>query len=154
MSLQKLYFQQMCTRLESLRNLKLLAFPPANGWVRSIRRALDMPLSEMAHRLGVHSSTVLAAEKNEVTGSITLSQLKKMADVLECELVYALIPKKKLTDLIDEEALKIATKEISTVAHSMSLENQRPDDDFIEQKIKERKEELITGVWKKIWRSR
>jgi hypothetical protein len=77
-----------------------------------------------------------------------------MADVLECELVYALIPKKKLTDLIDEEALKIATKEISTVAHSMSLENQRPDDDFIEQKIKERKEELITGDWKKIWRSR
>ena len=43
-------------------------------------------------------------------------------------------------------------KEISTVAHSMSLENQRPDDDFIEQKIKERKEELMAGDWKKIWR--
>jgi predicted DNA-binding mobile mystery protein A len=113
-----------------------------------------MPLSEMARRLGVNSTTVLAAERNEVANTITLTQLKRMADVLDCDLVYALIPRKSLSEIINEEAMKVATQEMSTVAHSMALEDQKPSNEFIVKKIKERKEELIAGSWKKIWSSK
>jgi predicted DNA-binding mobile mystery protein A len=154
MSLQKLYFQQISSRLEDLRNTKLLAMAPSKGWIKSIRTALEMPLYEMARRLGVNSTTVLAAERNEVANTITLTQLKRMADVLDCDLVYALIPRKSLSEIVDEEAMKVATQEMSTVAHSMALEDQKPSNEFIVKKIKERKEELIAGSWKKIWSSK
>jgi predicted DNA-binding mobile mystery protein A len=154
MSLQKLYFQQISSRLEDLRNTKLIAVAPSNGWIKSIRTALEIPLSEMARRLGVNSTTVLAAERNEVANTITLAQLKRMADVLDCDLVYALIPRKSLSEIVNEEATKVATQEMATVAHSMALENQEPSHEFIVKKIRERKEELIAGSWKKIWSSR
>jgi hypothetical protein len=69
-------------------------------------------------------------------------------------LVYALIPRKSLSEIVNEEAMKVATKEMSSVAHSMALENQEPSNEFIVKKIKERKEELIAGSWKKIWSSK
>jgi hypothetical protein len=50
--------------------------------------------------------------------------------------------------------MKVATQEMSTVAHSMALEDQKPSNEFIVKKIKERKEELIAGSWKKIWSSK
>ena len=154
MSLQKLYFQQISSRLEDLRNTNLAAVAPSNGWIKSIRTALEMPLSEMARRLGVNSTPVLAAERNEVANTITLTQLKRMADVLDCDLVYALIPRKSLSEIVNEEAMKVATQEMSMVTHSMALEDQKPSNEFIVKKIKERKEELIAGSWKKIWSSK
>jgi hypothetical protein len=69
-------------------------------------------------------------------------------------LVYALIPRKSLSEIVNEEAMKVATKEMSSVTHSMALENQEPSNEFIVKKIKERKEELIAGSWKKIWSSK
>jgi predicted thioredoxin/glutaredoxin len=55
---------------------------------------------------------------------------------------------------VNEEAMKVATQEMISVAHSMALENQEPSNEFIVKKIRERKEELIAGSWKKIWSSK
>jgi predicted DNA-binding mobile mystery protein A len=91
-------------------------------------------------------------EKNELTGHITVEQLRKLAAALDCELVYALVSRRDLEDVITRRADAIARVEVQGVSHTMALENQKPGSMFEEDQIAERKIELIKGKWTKLWR--
>jgi hypothetical protein len=71
---------------------------------------------------------------------------------MDCELVYALVPRKPLHDMVEARAEWLARKEVMDVAHTMSLENQRPSDNFIERQVAERRQELLSGSWTRLWR--
>lgn len=63
------------------------------GWVRGIREATGLPVEELARRLGVCRFELLRLEKSEEGQRIQLSTLRRAAEGLGCELVYALVPK-------------------------------------------------------------
>jgi len=64
------------------------------GWLKSVRQATGMPEEELARRLGV----------SEVNSRIMLGTLRRAAEGLGCELVYALVPKQgTLEDLAAEQ---------------------------------------------------
>ena len=65
---------------------------PQRGWLRAIREATGVTVGEMARRLGKVPSLALYLEKSEAEYRITLG-LRAAADALDCELVYALVPK-------------------------------------------------------------
>ncbi|MGO9318099.1 MAG: hypothetical protein ACLPXT_01700 [Terracidiphilus sp.] len=63
------------------------------GWLRRVRRAVGIPVAEMARRMGVGGSEVYRMEYAEDWGRITLRKLRRAAEALGCDLVYGLAPK-------------------------------------------------------------
>jgi len=102
--------------------------------------------------LGISQVTLTRSEQAEAEGSISLAQLRKLAAGLDCEVVYAIVPRQSLKQLVEIQADRIAREEVSGVAHSMGLEDQRPSDAFVDQQIAERKRALLSGPWSKLWR--
>jgi hypothetical protein len=53
-----------------------------------------------------------------------LSTLRRAADALDCELVYALIPRKSLVETVHSRASVLADEELARVSQTMALEDQ------------------------------
>jgi len=110
-------------RLIEIRNSQSLVRPP-RGWIKAIREALGMNSKQLAKRMGVSQPRASEIEKNEVADSLTLDTLQRAANALECQLVYAFIPRKPLQDLVEERADKLARMRLQATSHSMALEDQ------------------------------
>jgi predicted DNA-binding mobile mystery protein A len=126
--------------------------PPSRGWLKAIRESLGLTERQQADRLGITGSTLHKSESAEAEERITLGQLRKLADGLDCELVYALVPRKPLTQVVEDRARSIALQEVSGVAHTMSLEDQRPATDRLRKQVEQRTAELLRGRWSDLWR--
>ncbi len=125
---------------------------PSRGWLKEIREALGRTERQQAERLGISGSTLHKSEQSEAQERISLGQLRKLADGLDCELVYALVPRKPLTEVVQDRAKQLAKEEVYGVAHTMSLEDQRPTDERIQKQVVRRAEELLRGKWSDLWR--
>ena len=125
---------------------------PSRGWLKLIREALGRTERQQALRLGISGSTLHKSEQSEADDRITLGQLRKLADGLDCELVYALVPRRPLTEMVKERARAIAIEEVGGVAHTMSLEDQRPASERLRKQVERRTEELLRGRWSDLWR--
>jgi len=98
--------------------------PPVRGWIKAIREALGMSSVQLAKRLGIRQPTLTAIEQSELKGSIRLMTLRRIAEAMDCTLVYALVPNKPLETIVQERARKIARRRLQSVEHSMLLEHQ------------------------------
>ncbi len=134
-------------RISSARDVQR----PVKGWLRAIREALGMSGKQFARRLGVAPPRITVLEKNEMSGSVTIKTMQQAADALECDFVYAIVPRGNLTDIVRKRALSLAAKRLGRVSHSMLLEAQQLSD--VEQKkvIDFEVEELIRKMPKELW---
>jgi len=145
-------------RLEQLQAATMAYAPllesraPSRGWLKEIRECLGRTERQQAERLGISSAALHKNEKSEADERITLAQLRKMANSLDCDLVYALVPRRPLTDIVRGRAEQIAKQEVFGVAHSMGLEDQRPADERIQKQVQRRADELLRGKWSALWR--
>jgi predicted DNA-binding mobile mystery protein A len=99
--------------------------PPVRGWIKAIRDALGMTTAQLAERMGIRQPSVVALEQSEVRGTIELATLRRVAEALDCTLVYALVPNQPLDTTIRERARAFARRQWRPVEHSMLLENQQ-----------------------------
>ncbi|MBI3429073.1 MAG: mobile mystery protein A [Actinobacteria bacterium] len=104
----------------------LVTLMPPDGWIRSIRESLQMSQAQLAVRLGVSQRTVHAMEISEVEGRIQVESLKRAADALNCDLAYALIPRRSLEETIRSRARSLAKEQMVAINQTMLLEDQRP----------------------------
>lgn len=125
---------------------------PSRGWLRLIREALGRTQRQQAERLTISAATLNKSEQSEAEDRITLGQLRKLADGLDCELVYALVPRRPLTDMVRDRARAVAIEEVGAVAHTMDLEDQRPAAERLRKQVERRTEELLRGKWSDLWR--
>lgn len=109
---------------ERLKTYAGLGAPPPMGWVRALRDALGLTGAQLARRIGIRPASLSELEKNEATGRITLATLKRAAEALDCELVYALVPNQSLDAMVAEAAKAAAKKELAASLHTMELEAQ------------------------------
>ncbi len=107
---------------------------------------------QQAARLGVTGAALHKSEQSEADERITLGQLRKLADSLGCDLVYALVPRKPLAEVVHGRAKQLANDDVHGVAHAMSLEDQRPTDERLQKQVDRRTEELLRGKWSDLWR--
>lgn len=115
---------------------------PRRGWLRAIRESLGMSMQQVASAIGVTRQHVAFLEKSEADERITLKSLKRAAEALGCELVYALVPKSaSLSDLAEKRAREKATENVLAVEHSMALENQAVG--AVDEKIEEEKRRIL-----------
>jgi predicted DNA-binding mobile mystery protein A len=85
-----------------------------------------MSSKDLAARIGVAESTVLRLEVSEQAETAQLSSLRRAADALGCDLVYALVPRLPLEHVVQEQARKQAMSFLAPVQHTMLLEGQTP----------------------------
>lgn len=97
---------------------------PKEGWVQAIRVSLGMSAQVLAVRVGVAKSTLARLEENERKGTITLDSLRRLADGLDCDLVYSLVPRATLSTMLAKRAELVLAKEEEEAEKSMSLEKQ------------------------------
>jgi len=66
---------------------------PREGWLKAMRLALGIPTVEVARRLKVSKWDVYGLEKSEQQWRIMLGTLRRAAEAMDCDLVYALVPR-------------------------------------------------------------
>jgi predicted DNA-binding mobile mystery protein A len=98
---------------------------PKRGWLRAVREALGITIREVARKMRKTPQTVASFEKSEETYRITLQTLQHYAEAMDCELVYAILPKPgSLTELAEGRARRTAESDVRAVEHTMALEDQ------------------------------
>ena len=80
------------------------------NWLQSARRSLQLSTNQVAKKANISSAAYSKFEKNELSGKITIESLKKMADAMDCELIYCVRPKnnKSFSQIIWATAIKQA----------------------------------------------
>ncbi len=116
---------------------KLLAFRAARiaagertGWLREVRQAANIPVKEVARRLGVRKTEVYRLEKSEIESKIILGKLRQAAEALDCDLVYALTPRKGTLEELAAEQKAAREKE-----REAALEKVRAEEKEREYKV-------------------
>ena len=141
--------RQIDNRLKDLQIAELDR--PSRGWVKAIREALGMTMAQLARRLDVVTSRVAAIEAAEVSGGLTLKSLEEAARALDCRLVYFLVPRKPLAEIVSERAEQLARHRLRTVRYHMALENQAVDRIEDDAQFTELVKSLIERSGSELW---
>jgi predicted DNA-binding mobile mystery protein A len=121
---RNLRLKQLDRMLESFRAAQSVPRPP-KGWIRAVREAIGISAGELGRILGSSRQLPLQFEKAEADDSITLKSLRTVAGALDCDLVYAIVPRAGSTRaLVENRARTLAKKHVLDVEHSMALEDQ------------------------------
>lgn len=134
-------------KLAGFRPTERFAAPP-RGWIKAVREALAMSQADLARQLDLSQSTVASMERSEAGGTIQLNTLRRVADAMDCDVVYVLVPRESVeATLIDRARVKLSPH-LRAVAQTMSLEDQddAPEAEEVELEV----ERLIASgrVWK------
>lgn len=136
-------------RLSGLPRDALLA--PSQGWVKAVREALGMSAQKLADRLGAKRQRIAAIEKAEKTGATTLKTLREAAEAMDCVLVYAIVPRTSLDQIVREQAERKADAELSRLHHTMRLENQALTRADLADEHARLVREILAGSPRRLW---
>jgi predicted DNA-binding mobile mystery protein A len=141
--------RQLEKRLAPIRKVDFTR--PSGGWIRAIRESLGMTTTQLAKRIGVGQSRVIDIQKAEISNSITLDSLRRSAQAMGCELVYALIPRKPLDTMVEDQAALHAKQLIKITGHTMRLEDQGLDSLSEQEQLDRLTKEIAKSSSSKIW---
>ena len=150
MQFRDLQLQQIDAQLAHWKAAKLSA-RPRNGWVQAIRESLGMSGAALARRLGMSQAGVHKLETSEATDAITLASLRKLAQALDCELQYALVPRTSLAQHIQDQAHHVAKQRMQPIAHTMALEDQVVSHTMHKQQHDQLVKQLLEGSRRQLW---
>jgi predicted DNA-binding mobile mystery protein A len=116
---------------------------PREGWVRAIRKSLGMSMKAFSHRIHFKDhSSVKELERNERDGTITLRTLKRAAEAMNADFVYAIVPRTRLRETVAARARQLAEQRLAPIVKSMALEEQGLSKEQIDQQLDELAREL------------
>lgn len=145
-----LRIQQTEEAISPFRSL-LGANPPRRGWVRAIQEALGITNVQLAKRLGLRPQTIEDMQGYEVSGTIKLQTLRKLAEALGCRVVYAVVPPEPLDEIRRNRARQVARRQIQRVTHSMNLEDQGITSLEEDRQLELLVQKFLAGNPKKLW---
>lgn len=111
-----------------------------------------MTSAQLAARIGIRQPSFAELEKSEADKRITLASLERVAKALDCQLVYALVPNRPLSDRLAERAENVAEEQLAAVDQTMKLEKQSVSNARQRDALKQR---IILGLLDKpsrLWR--
>ena len=145
---RKLRRQQLDRQIVSVRALTM----PATGWIRELRGALGMSARQLAQRAGVSQPTIARLEKSEAAGAIEIKTLRRVAEGMNCRMVYAFVPVDgSLEDMLRAQATHTAEALLARVEHSMALEAQGATVEDLKAQVQELADELVRSMSRQIW---
>jgi predicted DNA-binding mobile mystery protein A len=127
---------------------------PPVGWVRAIREALGMSAAVLAKRLEITPSGFRKLEQAEAADAITLATLRRMAEALDCDLQYALVPRRPLRTMRFQQALKLAQEWQQRADRTMALEAQTIQESSAtaQQRLEAMAQEILHSSATRLWR--
>lgn len=125
-------------------SLRAVADRPIRGWIRAIRDSLGMSTRQLAVRMGKSQPAISQLERSELDERVTLATLRRAADALDCDLVYALVPRATLEDKVRSRARALARRDIAAVDQTMRLEGQSLDAKELDRRIDDYAERLLS----------
>jgi predicted DNA-binding mobile mystery protein A len=146
-SLRKMRAKQIENQLKELSKLSR----PEIGWVKTIRETLGMNTRQLGKRCNVSSERIIRIESDEIEGRTTLATLEKIAEAMNCRLVYAIVPNDGMIEFIEKTAEDKAKTQLQQTSHHMALEDQKISIGSMKEQIHFLKEELLKSNIKHIW---
>lgn len=147
--MKNLQRKQLDNRFRSMRAKDIVS--PPDGWIKTIRKSLGMSGAQLASRAGLSPQRLFQIEKSEISGSINLKTLKKIADALNCNVKVALVPKTSLEEMVKGKAREVANALIHSSNVTMSLENQATSKSFQRELRCEIERNLISKPNSSLW---
>lgn len=147
---ERLRRQYLDRQLDTFQKVSPQTIPTA-GWLHEVRVALGMPVRWVASRMGITPSGLSHLERREASGAVTLEALRRAADAMDCELVYAIVPRAgSVSKALERRARAVAMETIGRVSHTMRLEDQATSSAEQEAEIDDLVHELLArprGLW-------
>ena len=101
---------------------------PSDGWIASVREALGLSQRQVGKKMQASGQAIQQFEKAEAENRITLRALRRVAGTMDCEVVYALVPRSgSFADLAEKPTRERAARDVKSVLHTMALEDQKPE---------------------------
>ncbi len=105
--------------LKKWRRVPLSA--PPEGWIRAIREALGMTADDLARRMKMSQTNLSSLEASEVKGVIQIDSLRRVARAMDCDLAYALVPRRSLDKIIEKRKRSLAFRQLSAAIPILEL---------------------------------
>ncbi len=138
-------------RFLSLKSQLPLLERPTMGWIKAIREALGLTITQLAERLGISRQAVSVFEQDECKGSITLATMERVALALNGQFVYAIIPNESLQSVVENQAKRKTDALLKKIGHTMHLENQATTLEELELQRKQLIDDLLAGKSARLW---
>jgi predicted DNA-binding mobile mystery protein A len=103
-----------------------------------------MTQADLAERMKVSRQAIGQLEQREADGTITLKALRQAAEALGGRVEYVVIPDQPVSQTLQQRAYRIARQMVTSVRHSMRLEDQETDSD-VQERIREVAEALLAS---------
>jgi predicted DNA-binding mobile mystery protein A len=146
----KLLIRQLDKKLSAFRPMETTM--PETGWLRLIRKTLNMSLQQLSTRMSITPQSVRSIETREKEGTITLNALKEAASALNMRLVYGFVPNdRSLEKIVEEKARERAQEIVMRTSTTMKLEDQENSQERIKQAIEDLADELQREIPKSLW---
>jgi len=151
MKTRDLIRQQLDNKIVGLQELNNIVLPP-QGWIYSIRQAINMSLRQLGNKLSITPQSVKEIEEREKNGTISLKVLRQVAAALNMKFVYGFIPiEKTLEGMLEARAAELARSIVERTSVQMELEDQKNSPERIEKAIKEKAAEIKNEMPKFLW---
>jgi predicted DNA-binding mobile mystery protein A len=150
MMLKQVIRDQYRSKFDQLIDIKQIS-RPKEGWIRTLRKALGMSSPQLAARLAVSKSQASQMERMEAEDRISLKQLRRVADVLDCDLVYALVPRQSVETTIRKRARHKAEKLVERTDVQMKLEAQQLSSDKLYEQVRLESDRLVREMPRDLW---
>ncbi len=151
MTMKRLVQQQYRDKVNRVIERFLGLDQPKEGWLRTVRKALNMSGAQLARRMGVTRALVSNTERAELTGNVTLKKMQEMAEAMQCRFVYALVPEQNINDIVLHQARQKARAQVMQASTHVALEAQTLSDAQLESEIERLAAELVATAAKDIW---
>lgn len=133
------------------QGLNIQLVKPVRGWIYSLRSALGMTGAQLGARMGVKKGRISQMEQMETEGRITLQQLEKAANAMDCELIFAFRPRKRVEKIVADQAEKKALNVAMETQVHMSLEQQGLEEKTFKREVKRLTEEFVRTMPRDLW---
>tara|TARA_R110002073_G_scaffold336221_1_gene531040 strand:+ start:45 stop:512 length:468 start_codon:yes stop_codon:yes gene_type:complete len=127
---------------------------PLEGWICTVRKALNMSAAELARRLGKSRALVSNTEKAELDGGVTIKTMNNMAEAMGCRFVYAIIPEKTVEGILEQQAQKKARKIVEKTSEHMALEDQALSSHELSNEVIRIQRELLRNMPSDFWKDK
>ena len=124
---------------------------PSKGWIRTIRGAIGMSGRQLAGRLGLSKQSVARMEKDETRGALSIKTLRRVAESLDCVLVYGIVPRTSLEKIVHGRAEKIVSERLDNTNETVRDENEVLDPAGHEEIIWGMIEDLVDKMPPDFW---
>jgi len=127
---------------------------PAEGWIRTVRKALGMSGAQLAGRMGVTRARIAQVEQAELEGGVTLKSMQATAEAMGCRFVYAFVPPDTIEAIIVAQARKKAQAIVAVAGKHMALEDQTVVGERTDREVSRLTSELLYEMPFDFWQDK